>query len=57
MAVTLDRGRIFDRFYQGAKKDGSTGLGLALAKTIADRNGLRLNYSYEDGMHLFRIGF
>lgn len=53
----LDQGRIFDRFYQGAKKDGSTGLGLALAKTIADRNGLRLNYSYEDGMHLFRIGF
>ena len=53
----LDQGRIFDRFYQGAKKDGSTGLGLALAKTIADRNGLRLAYSYENGMHLFRIGF
>lgn len=53
----LDQGRIFDRFYQGAKKDGSTGLGLALAKTIADRNGLRLTYSYENGMHLFRIGF
>ena len=54
---SLDQGRIFDRFYQGAKKDGSTGLGLALAKTIADRNGLRLTYSYENGMHLFRIGF
>lgn len=53
----LDQGRIFDRFYQGAKKDGSTGLGLALAKTIADRNGLCLTYSYENGMHLFRIGF
>lgn len=53
----LDQGRIFDRFYQGSKKDGSTGLGLALAKTIADRNGLRLTYSYENGMHLFRIGF
>lgn len=53
----LDQGRIFDRFYQGAKKDGSTGLGLALAKTIADRNGLSLTYSYENGMHLFRIGF
>ena len=53
----LDQGRIFDRFYQGAKKDGSTGLGLALAKTIADRNGLRLTYSYENGMHLFSIGF
>ena len=53
----LDQGRIFDRFYQGAKKDGSTGLGLALAKTIADRNGFCLTYSYENGMHLFRIGF
>lgn len=53
----LDQSCIFDRFYQGAKKDGSTGLGLALAKTIADRNGLRLTYSYENGMHLFRIGF
>lgn len=53
----LDQGRIFDRFYQGAKKDGSTGLGLALAKTIADRNGLCLTYSYKNGMHLFRIGF
>lgn len=53
----LDQSRIFDRFYQGAKKDDSTGLGLALAKTIADRNGLRLTYSYENGMHLFRIGF
>lgn len=53
----LDQSRIFDRFYQGTKKDGSTGLGLALAKTIADRNGLRLTYSYENGRHLFRIGF
>lgn len=53
----LDQSRIFDRFYQGSKKDGSTGLGLALAKTIADRNGLCLTYSYENGMHLFRIGF
>lgn len=53
----LDQGRIFDRFYQGAKKDGSTGLGLALAKTIADRNGLCLTYFYENGLHLFRIRF
>lgn len=53
----LDQSRIFDRFYQGSKKDGSTGLGLAIAKTIADRNGLRLTYSYENGRHLFRIGF
>ena len=53
----LDRERIFDRFYQGAKKEGSTGLGLALAKTIADKNGMRFSYSFADGRHRFRINF
>lgn len=53
----LDRERIFDRFYQGAKKEGSTGLGLALAKTIADKNGMQFSYSFADGKHRFRINF
>ena len=53
----LDAAHIFDRFYQGSKKDGSTGLGLALAKTIADRYGLGLSYSFADGAHRFRIDF
>ena len=53
----LVRERIFDRFYQGAKKEGSTGLGLALAKTIADKNGMQFSYSFADGRHRFRINF
>ena len=53
----LDREQIFDRFYQGAKKEGSTGLGLALAKTIADKNGMQFSYSFADGRHRFRINF
>ena len=53
----LNRERIFDRFYQGAKKEGSTGLGLALAKTIADKNGMLFSYSFADGRHRFRINF
>lgn len=53
----LDLERIFDRFYQGAKKEGSTGLGLALAKTIADKNGMQFSYSFADGRHRFRINF
>ena len=53
----LASSRIFDRFFQGAKKEGSTGLGLALAKTIADRNGMRLTYSYMNGMHRFCVKF
>lgn len=53
----LDSSRIFERFYQGSKKEGSTGLGLALAKTIADRCGMLLSYSYVDGMHRFSVKF
>lgn len=53
----LDEGKIFERFYQGSKKEGSTGLGLALAKTIADRNGMRLTYSFASGKHRFRVEF
>lgn len=34
----LDRERIFERFYQGQKKEGSTGLGLALVDSICKAN-------------------
>lgn len=54
---SLDESKIFERFYQGSKKEGSTGLGLALAKTIADRNGMRLTYSFVSGKHRFRVEF
>lgn len=35
-AAPLDQEQVFKRFYQGAKKEGSNGLGLALVKAIAD---------------------
>ena len=53
----LDSGRIFERFHQGSKKEGSTGLGLAIAKTIADRNGMVLTYSFSGGSHRFLLEF
>lgn len=53
----LDGAHIFDRFYQGAKKEGSTGLGLALSKAVADRSGMELSYSFINGMHIFRLSF
>jgi len=46
---------IFERFYQGNKKEGSTGLGLALVKSVCDLQKLQLTYSFEDGMHCFRV--
>lgn len=55
--AALDEGRIFERFYRGTKKEGSTGLGLALCKTIAERYSMRMKYSFEDGMHCFFLIF
>ncbi len=51
----LDASRIFERFYQGAKREGSTGLGLALARAVADTYGLTLAYHHHDGHHRFTI--
>lgn len=49
----LDKERIFQRFYhQQTDKKESTGLGLAIAKSIATSYGLDLQYHW-DGMHIF----
>lgn len=53
----LDKDRVFDRFYQGsAKKEGSTGLGLALVKAVCDRYSFRIGYEYS-GRHNFIVRF
>lgn len=52
----LDAGKLFRRFYRGA--DGakeSTGLGLAIARSIAVSASLKLFYEWADGMHCFRF--
>lgn len=51
----LEKERIFERFYQGKKKEGSTGLGLALVDSICKVNRLNVGYSYEEGKHVFAV--
>ena len=51
----LDPQRIFERFYQGKKREGSTGLGLAIAHSICLQSGLQIKYEYRDGMHCFKV--
>lgn len=51
----LDRERIFERFYQGQKKGGSTGLGLALVDSICKANHLTIDYTYVENRHIFTI--
>ncbi len=53
----LDSKLIFNRFYQGAKKDGSTGLGLALSKTICKLYGIDIKYHFDTPKHIFTLSF
>ena len=51
----LDENQIFERFYQGHKKEGSTGLGLAITDSICRLQQLNLRYYFEQGEHCFEI--
>ncbi len=52
----LDRSKMFSRFYlPGGRKEGSTGLGLALAYSVCERNGLALSYDFAGGCHIFSV--
>lgn len=53
----LDSGRIFTRFYQGSKKRGSLGLGLALVESICKTCGMQVSYGYRNGWHCFVVAF
>ena len=50
----LDETRLFDRFYTSGKT-GSTGLGLALVKSITNYYDFPLNYGFKDNRHCFNI--
>ena len=52
---SLDADRIFDRFYQGTKKEESSGLGLALVYAVAHCYNLKLSYSFEAKQHSFQV--
>lgn len=52
----LDGEKIFHRFYQGKTTgQGSSGLGLSIAKAICNLYHISLQYSYQSGEHLFTI--
>lgn len=49
----LDPNLIFKRFYQGSKKEGSTGMGLALTDSICKLYDYPLSYHFRDERHCF----
>lgn len=52
----LDKEKVFRRFYQpSGRREGATGLGLALVYSVCINNGLDITYDYADGRHIFSI--
>lgn len=52
----LDKSRMFRRFYQPeGRREGSTGLGLALAHSVCGKNGMELSYDFSGGRHIFSV--
>lgn len=52
----LDPDVIFQRFQKSAESEGS-GLGLTLARQICENYGLKLIYSFKQGLHTFTVQF
>ena len=52
----LDKEKVFRRFYQPTgRREGATGLGLALVYSVCISNGLAISYDYREGRHIFAI--
>lgn len=53
----LDSKLIFERFYKGTQKEGSTGLGLSLVKAVCNNYALDVQYVFKGGYHHFSVKF
>lgn len=51
----LDGERVFTRFYQARKREGSTGLGLAITASVARIYGFEPRYSFASSRHIFTM--
>ena len=53
----LDKGKVFQRFYQQKKKEGSTGLGLVIIRSICETYDVSIDYEYHDDFHSFILSW
>lgn len=56
-ALSFPKEKIFNRFQKGNNHPHSTGLGLALVNKIAEVNGLKVTYHFENNLHIFCFDF
>ncbi len=55
--ASLDKQKIFQRFYKESNQNNGMGLGLELIKKICDLYGFSVDYSFSEGRHTFSIRF
>ncbi len=53
----LDKEKLFNRFYKQSGNSDSWGLGLSIAKKIADTSGWELCYRSDEALHIFEVNF
>ena len=54
---SLDPGKLFQRFSKGGQETDQYGLGLSIIRQIAEVTGLRADYYFNNGLHIFTISF
>lgn len=54
---SLEDKAIFERFKKLGNNPSSTGLGLSIAKSIAEKFGFTLDYHFQNGQHIFTVSF
>lgn len=54
---SLEDKAIFERFKKIGNNANSTGLGLSIAKSIADKFGFSLDYNFQNDQHIFTVSF
>jgi signal transduction histidine kinase len=49
--------QLFERFKKGNQSNDSTGLGLSIVKQICDMSQFKVEYRYENGLHVIQLNF
>jgi signal transduction histidine kinase len=55
LPFNIDAEKLFSRFFKISASSKSLGIGLSLARTIAESCDLKLSYSYQNYTHLFSV--
>ena len=56
-ALSINNDDLFVRFKKNDASKESIGLGLSIVKSITELNNFKINYTYQNSLHIFTIKF